>query len=94
MRIKEKEIEAEKFREICHKIIYTIWVEFAEYEAYWYFENIRELIFKPDFMDKLAKYYCNEKKQMYIEWGRPMKIQNIMHHLDNPVDYIHKLIIK
>lgn len=90
--------EHEKLKEICDEIGYVYWnFQSWKFLRFWYNniqENTRWIIFTSEFMDKLAEYYCNKKKQIYIEWWRPVKIQNIMHHLDKPLDYINKNIIQ
>ncbi len=94
--------EHEKLKEICEEIgykwkLYTLESVIDDIVLDTYCKiridiNVREIIFTQEFMDLLAEYYCNMKKQIYIEWWRPKKIADIIHHLDNPVDYLYNIL--
>ena len=52
--------------------------------------NVREIIFTPEFMDKLINYLYEDKPFMMKE--RLALHDDIMSNLDNPVQYLNNLI--
>ena len=87
--------EHEKLKEICDKIGY----ENKEYYfSNWYYRqdvdwvDAREIIFTIEFMDMFWEYICedvdSEEKSLEVF----EKLERIIYHLDNPVEYLLKLI--
>ncbi len=76
--------EHQKLQAICEKI----WYEYREGYSYWR-KDSREIIFTDKFMSKLLSNleYAIDRETWYNFF------QDLCWNLDNPVDYLHDLII-
>jgi len=94
--------EHEKLKAICDEIGYEIpkWKKgnkVISWSINWfrrwdYFNNwvdVREIIFTPEFMDKIKIEIYNKYKTTFQV---NLKIERLMNNLDNPVDYLYKTL--
>ena len=91
--------EHEKLKFICDKIwyknkTYFFWKDYIIEEEYneirWVYNrniDVREIIFTQEFIEKMIDYVWAN-----IEYPWNWNEKEIMEHLDNPVEYIYKLI--
>ena len=95
--------EHEKLKEICDTIGYLpedywfkieikkLWVPDILKTSNWYQWtwnwDVREIIFTQEFMDRLLEF-CIKK----YKWKSYELIWKILLHLDNPADYLYKII--
>ena len=83
--------EQELLKEICDKIWYNSIDVLDNNNRYIDpFLNVREIIFTPEFIDRVIFKVTLDKNLTESEWRK--RVEKIIYHLNNPVSYLANLL--